>query len=170
MEAPCRGFLDWTVRRGLDPRDLSHLGALAAAGVIGFLGNELATQVRLRGGRRLRSPALAADGNHARGWLRLPGLSRERILRVDRRADRRSPDRDCDHARDPEDHLGQLAGDPRDRARSSRTAIDGLEGTVPRGRANGSPSVARSSAVSLLTARLSGLTLVSPRRPAAFAL
>jgi divalent metal cation (Fe/Co/Zn/Cd) transporter len=39
---------------------------LAAAGLIGFLGNELAAQVRLRGGRRLSSPALIADGNHAR--------------------------------------------------------------------------------------------------------
>lgn len=29
-------------------------------------GNELAARVRLRGGRRLRSPALIADGNHAR--------------------------------------------------------------------------------------------------------
>jgi divalent metal cation (Fe/Co/Zn/Cd) transporter len=39
---------------------------LAAAGVVGFLGNELAARVRLRGGRRLSSPALTADGNHAR--------------------------------------------------------------------------------------------------------
>lgn len=29
-------------------------------------GNELAAQVRLRAGRRLDSPALIADGNHAR--------------------------------------------------------------------------------------------------------
>ena len=33
---------------------------------IGFLGNELAARVRLSGGRRLASPALVADGNHAR--------------------------------------------------------------------------------------------------------
>jgi divalent metal cation (Fe/Co/Zn/Cd) transporter len=39
---------------------------LAAAGVIGFAGNEVAALVRLRGGRRLKSPALVADGNHAR--------------------------------------------------------------------------------------------------------
>src|SRR5262249_4215295 len=44
---------------------LSHLWALAAAGVVGFVGNEIAAQVRLRGGRRLASPALIADGNHA---------------------------------------------------------------------------------------------------------
>ena len=39
---------------------------LAAAGLIGFVGNEIAAQVRLRAGRRLASPALVADGNHAR--------------------------------------------------------------------------------------------------------
>lgn len=39
---------------------------LAAAGLVGFVGNELAAQVRLRAGRRLASPALIADGNHAR--------------------------------------------------------------------------------------------------------
>jgi divalent metal cation (Fe/Co/Zn/Cd) transporter len=39
---------------------------LAFAGVIGFVGNEIAAQVRLRAGRRLSSPALVADGNHAR--------------------------------------------------------------------------------------------------------
>jgi divalent metal cation (Fe/Co/Zn/Cd) transporter len=45
---------------------LSHLWLLAAAGLIGFLGNELAAQVRLRAGRRLQSAALVADGKHAR--------------------------------------------------------------------------------------------------------
>ena len=48
------------------PQDLTHLWVLAAAGLIGFGGNELAAQVRLRAGRRLSSPALVADGNHAR--------------------------------------------------------------------------------------------------------
>ena len=55
-----------TILRFVDPEPLSHLGSLAAAGVIGFLGNEVAAQVRLRAGRRLASPALIADGNHAR--------------------------------------------------------------------------------------------------------
>jgi cation diffusion facilitator family transporter len=55
-----------TIRRLIDPQDLSHLWVLAAAGVAGFVGNEIAAQVRLRGGRRLHSPALIADGNHAR--------------------------------------------------------------------------------------------------------
>jgi len=39
---------------------------LAAAEIVGFVGNELAARVRLRAGRRLSSPALIADGNHAR--------------------------------------------------------------------------------------------------------
>ena len=55
-----------TILRFIDPEPLSNLGALAAAGVLGFLGNEIAAQVRLRAGRRLASPALIADGNHAR--------------------------------------------------------------------------------------------------------
>jgi cation diffusion facilitator family transporter len=55
-----------TIVRLLDPQPLSHLGALAAAGVAGFVGNEVAAQVRMRAGRRLSSPALVADGNHAR--------------------------------------------------------------------------------------------------------
>jgi cation diffusion facilitator family transporter len=55
-----------TIERLIHPQELSHLWALAAAGAIGFLGNEIAAQVRLRGGRRLDSAALVADGNHAR--------------------------------------------------------------------------------------------------------
>jgi divalent metal cation (Fe/Co/Zn/Cd) transporter len=55
-----------SVERLLHPQTLNHLGVLAAAGVVGFAGNEIAAQVRLRGGRRLASPALIADGNHAR--------------------------------------------------------------------------------------------------------
>ncbi len=39
---------------------------LAAAGAIGFIGNEIAAYIRLRAGRRLNSPALVADGYHAR--------------------------------------------------------------------------------------------------------
>ena len=40
-----------TIQRFIHPQDLTHLWVLAAAGVIGFAGNELAAQVRLRGGR-----------------------------------------------------------------------------------------------------------------------
>jgi len=55
-----------TILRFIHPQELTHLWVLAAAGAIGFLGNELAAQVRLRAGRQLASPALVADGNHAR--------------------------------------------------------------------------------------------------------
>jgi cation diffusion facilitator family transporter len=55
-----------TIMRFIHPQQLTHLWILAAAGAIGFLGNELAARVRLRAGKRLQSPALVADGNHAR--------------------------------------------------------------------------------------------------------
>ena len=55
-----------TIVRFVHPQHLSHLWVLAGAGLIGFVGNELAAQVRLRAGRRLASAALVADGNHAR--------------------------------------------------------------------------------------------------------
>lgn len=55
-----------SIDRLVHPRDLTGLWILAAAGVIGFLGNEVAARIRLRAGRRLQSPALLADGQHAR--------------------------------------------------------------------------------------------------------
>jgi cation diffusion facilitator family transporter len=55
-----------TTARLVHPQTLSHLGAVAAAGAAGFVGNEVAARIRLRAGRRLDSPALVADGNHAR--------------------------------------------------------------------------------------------------------
>ncbi|MHB8468427.1 MAG: cation diffusion facilitator family transporter [Gaiellaceae bacterium] len=55
-----------TIVRFVHPQHLTHLWVLAAAGVVGFVGNELAAQVRLRAGRRLASAAMTADGNHAR--------------------------------------------------------------------------------------------------------
>jgi cation diffusion facilitator family transporter len=54
------------IDRLVHPQQLEHLGALAIAGVVGFAGNELAARVRLNAGRRLASPALIADGDHAR--------------------------------------------------------------------------------------------------------
>jgi cation diffusion facilitator family transporter len=55
-----------TIQRLIHPQQLSHLWVLAAAGIVGFVGNELAAQVRVRAGKSLSSPALIADGNHAR--------------------------------------------------------------------------------------------------------
>ncbi|HEX6152908.1 MAG TPA: cation diffusion facilitator family transporter [Solirubrobacterales bacterium] len=54
------------VVRLIDPQGVNHLGALAAAGLIGYAGNWIAAIVRTNAGRALDSPALVADGNHAR--------------------------------------------------------------------------------------------------------
>jgi len=54
------------IARLIDPQQLDHLPALAAAGLFGFVGNEIAARIRTRVGRRLDSPALIADGAHAR--------------------------------------------------------------------------------------------------------
>src|SRR5215218_7301266 len=54
------------IDRLIDPRDVEHVGALAAAGALGFVGNWIAALIRTRAGRRLDSPALVADGAHAR--------------------------------------------------------------------------------------------------------
>jgi cation diffusion facilitator family transporter len=54
------------IDRLIDPREIEHVGALAAAGALGFVGNWIAAIVRTRAGRRLDSPALIADGDHAR--------------------------------------------------------------------------------------------------------
>jgi divalent metal cation (Fe/Co/Zn/Cd) transporter len=54
------------ILRIINPEAPDHLLALALAGAIGVLGNLAAAFVRMRAGRRLDSPALVADGNHAR--------------------------------------------------------------------------------------------------------
>ena len=54
------------VERFLHPQTPTHLWALFVAGLVGVVGNELAAVIRWRAGRRLGSPALVADGNHAR--------------------------------------------------------------------------------------------------------
>jgi len=55
-----------SILRLIDPREPDHLAALAAAGALGFAGNWVAARIRTRAGRRLASPALVADGAHAR--------------------------------------------------------------------------------------------------------
>ena len=54
------------VLRLIEPRAPDQLLALALAGALGFAGNWVAAQVRSRAGHRLDSPALIADGDHAR--------------------------------------------------------------------------------------------------------
>jgi cation diffusion facilitator family transporter len=71
-----------TIERFIHPRTLTHLWLLALAGIIGFIGNEIAAQVRLRAGHRLQSPALVADGKHARvdGFVSLGVLASATIV------------------------------------------------------------------------------------------
>ena|SRR5437764_1761114 len=55
-----------SVNRLLHPQHVHLLGAVAAAAVLGFLGNEGVAQYRIRVGRRIGSASLVADGLHAR--------------------------------------------------------------------------------------------------------
>lgn len=54
------------INRFLNPQTPTHLWALFVAGVVGVIGNEVAATIRWRAGKRLDSPALIADGIHAR--------------------------------------------------------------------------------------------------------
>lgn len=54
------------VDRLIHPQTPTHVWALFIAGIVGVAGNEIAAIIRWRAGRRLESPALIADGNHAR--------------------------------------------------------------------------------------------------------
>jgi len=54
------------IDRLIHPQQIAQLGWVAAAGVIGFLGNEAVAVFRIRVGRAIQSAALVADGYHAR--------------------------------------------------------------------------------------------------------
>lgn len=54
------------IDRLIHPHSVTALGWLAAAGVIGFLGNEAVAVFRIRVGGQMHSAALIADGYHAR--------------------------------------------------------------------------------------------------------
>lgn len=55
-----------SIERLINPRDIQYVGAVAAGGAIGFLGNEAVAIFRIRIGREINSAALIADGQHAR--------------------------------------------------------------------------------------------------------
>ena len=55
-----------SIRRVINPVPIQHVGWVAAAGLVGFIGNELVALYRIRVGRRIGSAALIADGLHAR--------------------------------------------------------------------------------------------------------
>ncbi|MCV7125794.1 cation diffusion facilitator family transporter [Mycobacterium lacus] len=54
------------VMRLIHPVAIGSLGWVVAAGVVGFIGNELVALYRIRVGRRIGSATLIADGLHAR--------------------------------------------------------------------------------------------------------
>jgi cation diffusion facilitator family transporter len=54
------------ILRLLDPAPVHALWAVAAAGLVGFAGNELVARYRISVGRKIGSAALVADGLHAR--------------------------------------------------------------------------------------------------------
>jgi cation diffusion facilitator family transporter len=54
------------VMRLIHPEPIDHVGGVAVAGLIGFIGNEWVALYRIRTGRRVGSAALVADGVHAR--------------------------------------------------------------------------------------------------------
>jgi cation diffusion facilitator family transporter len=55
-----------SLQRLVHPQEVRHVGAVAAAGVIGFIGNELVARYRITVGSQIGSAALVADGLHAR--------------------------------------------------------------------------------------------------------
>lgn len=55
-----------SIDRLINPRAMEHLWWVLVAGIVGVIGNELAAVVRIRTGRKIGSPALIADGFHAR--------------------------------------------------------------------------------------------------------
>jgi cation diffusion facilitator family transporter len=65
-----------SIQRLLDPQPVSHLWAVVAASIVGFLGNEAVAVFRIRVGREINSAALVADGYHARvdGWTSMAVL------------------------------------------------------------------------------------------------
>jgi cation diffusion facilitator family transporter len=54
------------VQRLIHPQEVTSVGWVLAAGVVGFVGNEAVAAYRIRVGRRIGSAALVADGLHAR--------------------------------------------------------------------------------------------------------
>lgn len=61
------GIIFWeSFQKFLYPTPITNLGWVAAAAIIGFIGNEIVALLQIRVGRRIGSAALVADGLHAR--------------------------------------------------------------------------------------------------------
>ena len=146
-----------SVYRLIHPQDLTGLWILAAAGAIGFIGNEVAARIRLRAGHRLQSPALLADGQHARadGFVSL-GVVAQRGCGGAGHPDRRPAHRAGDRARHPQDHLGLVAhraGHARRVGRRDRRPSDDRRGPLRRGASSAAPLVpkCKATAISITT-------------------
>ncbi len=65
-----------SAQRLVHPETVTHLGAVAVASIVGFIGNEGVAIFRIRVGKEIASAALIADGQHARvdGWTSLAVL------------------------------------------------------------------------------------------------
>lgn len=60
-------YILWeSVQKFIHPQPLDNLGWVAAAALIGFVGNELVAVMQIRVGRQIGSEAMIADGRHAR--------------------------------------------------------------------------------------------------------
>jgi cation diffusion facilitator family transporter len=55
-----------SIRKIIDPQPIGYLWWVAAAAIVGFLGNEAVAILQIRTGRNIGSAALIADGQHAR--------------------------------------------------------------------------------------------------------
>lgn len=55
-----------SIQKFVNPDPITNLGWVAAAAIIGFLGNEAVALLQIRTGRKIGSAALVADGLHAR--------------------------------------------------------------------------------------------------------
>jgi cation diffusion facilitator family transporter len=61
------GVIFWqSIQKLIHPQPITNLGWVAAAAIIGFLGNEAVALLQINVGRKIGSAALVADGLHAR--------------------------------------------------------------------------------------------------------
>ncbi len=61
------GYILWeSIQKFIHPEPLENLGWVAAAALIGFLGNEFVAVLQIQVGRRIGSEAMITDGRHAR--------------------------------------------------------------------------------------------------------
>ncbi len=61
------GYIFWeSFQKLINPTPFSSLGWVAAAAIVGFVGNEAMAMLQIRVGRKIGSDAMVADGLHAR--------------------------------------------------------------------------------------------------------